>query len=423
LGASLFLITSTVKGQENWSPFYRTIKPTELGGLKFRYSAFVRVESGEEDAVAHMYAKVHCGAKIGFFKNTYDRPIRTNRWQQFSIEGTVDKDYTQITLGVYCLYNGNFFFDDIRLEVLTAANEWKTVFEDGFENGMAEWKQGTSGPGLINDLFNATLSTKRKSGKQSMLISAKDVVGYGTNNKVGKYADVNGIKLYYEVYGEGHPLVVLHGNGGSSMNAASHYPELQKKYKVIAIDSRAHGKSTDTDAPLTYEVMASDVSVLLDQLKLDSVYVWGQSDGAILGLMLAMNHPRKVKKVLAFGANIQPDTTAIFSWGVIDAQRLAKEGSNAQERKHNQLMVDHPNVPFSDLSKIAIPVLIMAGDRDVIRPEHTVKLFQSIKNSQLCILPGSTHGASWDKEELFLNLLYEFFDKPFTMPDTKSWYK
>ena len=128
-----------------------------------------------------------------------------------------------------------------------------------------------------------------------------------------------------------------------------------------------------------------------------------------------MNYPRKVKKVLAFGANIQPDTTALFPWLVSSIAKAAKDTSNLKTKKLNQLMQDHPNIPFTNLSNINIPVLIMAGDRDAIRPEHTLKLFQSIPKSQLCILPGTTHGAAWEKQDLFLRLLTDFFDKPFVM--------
>jgi pimeloyl-ACP methyl ester carboxylesterase len=85
-------------------------------------------------------------------------------------------------------------------------------------------------------------------------------------------------------------------------------------------------------------------------------------------------------------------------------------------------MIDYPNLPYSELSKIKAPVMIMSGDRDVIRPEHILKMYQSIPNSQLCILPGATHGGAWEKKDLFLTIMNDFFNKPFTMPDTKDWY-
>ncbi len=234
--------------------------------------------------------------------------------------------------------------------------------------------------------------------------------------------EVNGIKLYYEIYGEGAPLVVLHGNGGSISNAGSHYHDLIKKYKVIAIDSRSQGRSTDTDQPLNYDVMASDVNALLDKLNIDLVFIWGQSDGAILGLLLAMDYPKKVKRVVAYGANIQPDSSAVFPWALTAINKLINKAKDKREVKLNVMMRDFPNIPYEKLHSIKAPILIMGGDRDVIRPEHLVKMFQSIPNSQLCILPGATHGGSWEKKEQFIKIMNDFFNEPFTMPDTKDWF-
>ncbi|HPH86720.1 MAG TPA: alpha/beta hydrolase, partial [Ferruginibacter sp.] len=211
--------------------------------------------------------------------------------------------------------------------------------------------------------------------------------------------------------------------GGSISSAGSHYPELIKKYKVIAIDSRSQGKSTDTDKPLTYDQMASDVNALLDQLHIDSAFIWGQSDGAILCLQLAMDYPKKVKRVVAYAPNIQPDSSAIFGWAVTAVNRVIKTSTDKHEVKLYEMMRDYPNIPFEKLRTIKAPCLIMGGDRDVIRPEHLVKMFQYIPNSQLCILPGSTHGGAWEKRVMFLQILNDFFTKPFTMPTTEDWFK
>jgi pimeloyl-ACP methyl ester carboxylesterase len=163
--------------------------------------------------------------------------------------------------------------------------------------------------------------------------------------------------------------------------------------------------------------MASDVNNLLEQLNIDSAFIWGHSDGGILALILAKDYPKKVAKVLAVGANIQPDSLALFPWAI---NYIKKKADNSKEGKLFTLMLDHPNIPYSELSKIKVPVLIMSGDRDMIRPEHTLKLFQSIPFSQLCILPGSTHFGEWEKEEFFIKILEEFFNKPFKMPDTRN---
>src|ERR1035441_10550855 len=133
--------------------------------------------------------------------------------------------------------------------------------------------------------------------------AAECQINYGSNTLVGKYANVNDIKVYYEIYGAGEPLLLLHGNGGSIQNFEYQIPELSKHFKVIAVDSRAQGKSTDSDQEITYALMASDMSALIDKLKLGSVYVVGWSDGGNVGLELAFAHPQQVKKLVTFGAN------------------------------------------------------------------------------------------------------------------------
>lgn len=414
----LLLIGINCKGQDTWISYLHKIEAKGYEGLGFRLQALVRTEVTDDSASARLWARVDKENGVGFFDNMEKRPIRSSEWKKYSIEGKIDSASTQLAFGALCTYNGKFYYDDIKLDIEIKKGKWKNVFTADFENGNNPLTKSR-----VDSNFNAHLISGQKAQKaQCLMIEGTNVPTYGVNNKAGKFADVNDIKLYYEVYGQGTPLVILHGNGGSIENASPFYPDLIKNYKVIAIDSRAHGKSGDTEAPLTYDLMASDVNELLDQMKLDSVFIWGQSDGAILGLILAMDYPKKVKKVLAFGSNIRPDSSAVFSWAIAGMQKILKESTDRRERKLNRLMVEYPNIPFSKLSTIKSPILIVAGDRDAIRPEHTLKLFQHIPNSQLCIIPGTTHGAAWEKKGLFLMILNDFFNKPFTMPDTKSWY-
>jgi pimeloyl-ACP methyl ester carboxylesterase len=423
----LFLITNQITlAQANWVSYSQSIQAQNYEGLHFRLQASIKTEIDDDSASARLWIRVEKKNRGGFFENMWFKPIRNKDWDIYSIEGKIDSGAFKVAFGALCQYNGKFFYDNIRLDIKTNENQWKNVFLEDFKDGVNSLKQGVNHePDVKHNVnYNAEIHKENEAkGNQCLLIVGKGVPNFGVNNKVGKHASVNGIKLYYEVYGEGQPLVVLHGNGGSIKSATPHYPHLIKKYKVIAIDSRAQGRSTDTNTPLTYEQMASDVNALLEQLKVDSVLIWGQSDGAIIGLILAMEYPEKVKKILAFGANIQPDSTAVFQYAIDYDKEKLQNSNNETKRKLYQLMLDYPNIPYSKLSQIKAPILIMAGDRDVIRPEHTLKLFQNIPNSHLCIIPGSTHGASWAKKELFLILLDEFFEKPFYMPDTKQWYQ
>ena len=119
-------------------------------------------------------------------------------------------------------------------------------------------------------------------------------IDYGNNKNAGKYYKVRGINMYAEQYGSGKPLLMFHGNGGSIRSMASIIPYFSQRYQVIAIDSRAHGKSTDNADSLSFEMMADDDAELLDQMHIDSAYVIGWSDGGIVALALAMRHPSKL---------------------------------------------------------------------------------------------------------------------------------
>lgn len=238
-------------------------------------------------------------------------------------------------------------------------------------------------------------------------------ISYGNNPQAGKYYSNNGVKVYYEVYGEGRPLVLLHGNGGSIRSRAAFIEEFSKKYKVIAFDNRCHGKSDCPAGYLTYEQMADDVGKTLQHLGIDSAYVWGHSDGGIVGLLLAIHYPGNVKKLLATGANLRPDSSAIEP-GLFPLLNVMEQQARTDSIHYKQflLLVEQPNIPVNDLQKIKSDVLIMAGDRDAIRVEHTVEIFKNIPGALLCILPGTTHFVYADRPQWFKEILFDFFDNP-----------
>ena len=410
--------------QGSWTSESHTISVKGYEGHRFRMQAKVKAEAADDSAAARLWARVDKAQGYGFFNNMDDRPVRSTDWKTYTIEGVIDPAAQQMVVGALVTLNGKFYYDDFKVEAETEKNKWVPLYTADFENGMNGWSNSIGkGQAGINNLYKASVQPDRVSHSNVLVIEGTDVPNYGNNKKAGHYADVNGIKLYYEIYGEGAPLVVLHGNGGSISNAEEFYPELIKKYKVIAIDSRAQGRSGDTEKPLTYDMMAADVNALMEQLHIDSAYLWGQSDGAILCLQMAMDYPKKVKRALAYAPNIQPDSSAVFGWAVTAVNRTIKNSKDPKEVKLYTMMRDYPNIPFSKLHTITAPILIMGGDRDVIRPEHLVKMFQNIPNSQLCILPGSTHGGAWENHEHFMQILNDFFNKPFKMPTTEDWFK
>ncbi|RPD46841.1 alpha/beta hydrolase [Hymenobacter sediminis] len=242
-------------------------------------------------------------------------------------------------------------------------------------------------------------------------------VPYGNNPAAGHYASVRGLKLYYETYGSGAPLLLLHGNGGSSQAFAKTIPYFAKRYRVIALDSRAHGKSTDASDSLSFEQMADDCAALLTQLRLDSAYVLGWSDGGITALVLAMRHPGKVKRLAATGANLWPDSTALTPRLWQQMQRGYREGSTqtfTDAKRRNDWKVflldwNQPHIPLSALARIQAPAFIIAGDRDIIRAEHTLAIYQSLPRAWLWIVPNSGHATLHDHADEFNRKTDVFF--------------
>jgi alpha-beta hydrolase superfamily lysophospholipase len=137
--------------------------------------------------------------------------------------------------------------------------------------------------------------------------SPKPAAKYGSNPAAGKTFTHDGISLYYEVYGTGEPVLLIHGNGGSIATLGAQIDHFQKHYRVIAMDSRDQGRSGDSPDRITYEKMTDDLAALLDHLESGPVYVLGWSDGGIEALLLGIRHPAKVKKIAAMAANLNPE--------------------------------------------------------------------------------------------------------------------
>ena len=249
------------------------------------------------------------------------------------------------------------------------------------------------------------------------LAVAQSAVPYGQNPAAGHYQPVRGVRLYYETYGQGPPLLLLHGNGDNISAWAKNIPYFARRYRVIAVDSRAHGKSIDAGDSLSFEMMADDFAGLLTSLRIDSAYVMGWSDGGINALVLALRHPAKVRKLVATGANLWPDSTALMPGLYRQQQRGYRENRNVKftdaKRKNDWkvfcLDVFQPNIPLSALHRVRVPAFIIAGDGDVIRPEHTVAIYQNLSRAWLWIIPNSGHATLQEHAEEFNRQTEAFF--------------
>jgi pimeloyl-ACP methyl ester carboxylesterase len=247
-----------------------------------------------------------------------------------------------------------------------------------------------------------------------------DTTIYGRNTKAGHYLNTRGFKMYYETYGKGEPLLIIHGNGGSINNFLYQIPYFSKEYKVIVADSRAQGRSADNSDSLSYEMMADDLNALLDSLHLDSCFVIGWSDGGINGLLLAIRHPGKVKKLAVTGANLWPDTSAInafaYNWAMnLNATLRSKPQTpeTKAELKLAHLLSYEPHISLEQLRTIKCPTLVIGGDHDIILPKHTMLIAQNIPQSYLWILPNSGHSTPIYYKDEFNKTVDDFFKKPY----------
>lgn len=190
-------------------------------------------------------------------------------------------------------------------------------------------------------------------------------------------------------------------------------------------DSRAQGKSADPGDSLSYEMMADDYAALLDALQIDSAYVIGWSDGGINGLLLAIRHPQKVKKLAITGANLRPDTTAVSAeiWDLVLPTYFElknKPEKNEQEKagyKLTRLLIENPHISQNDLQKIQCPTLVIGGDHDVIKEEHTLEIYKNISRAYLWILPNSGHSIPVVYAQEFNKKVDVFFKSSFRQFD------
>ena len=222
------------------------------------------------------------------------------------------------------------------------------------------------------------------------------------------YSDVNGIKMYYEIYGQGKPLVLIHG-GGSTIQSTFEkaIPFLAKNRKVIAVELQAHGRTSDRNQDSSFEQDADDVATLLKNLKIDKADFFGFSNGGTTTLQIAIRHPEIVDKIILGSALAKRNGVPDWFWDFMKQAKLEnmpeqlKEAYKKVVSDPNRLqimhdrdakrMVDFKDIPDEKIKSIKAPALIIIGDKDIITPEHAIELHRQIGNSELAIIPGG-HG-------------------------------
>lgn len=198
--------------------------------------------------------------------------------------------------------------------------------------------------------------------------------------------NVNNVNINYEVFGDGKPILLLHGNSETHKVFDKLIDCLKTDYKVYAIDSRCHGNSEDTKK-ISYDLMAQDVIAFINTLNLEHSILYGFSDGGIVGLLVAIKEPDLLSKLIVSGANINPN-------GLQDINLLFYKIANlVSKNKLVKMMVTEPDITTEQLNKIKIPVYVLAGEKDLIKQKHTKLIADSIPNSTLKIIKNETHGS------------------------------
>jgi pimeloyl-ACP methyl ester carboxylesterase len=220
------------------------------------------------------------------------------------------------------------------------------------------------------------------------------------------YAEVNGVKIWYAVFGQGKPVVLLHGGLANSNYWGQLVPALGGRYQVIVMDSRGHGRSTRNSEPIGYDLMASDVTAVMDFLKIEKVAIIGWSDGAIIGLDIAIHHPARLTRLFAFAANSDPSGVADIAQSAVFNQYLVRAKAEYQSLSPTPNEYDsflgqvtkmwetQPHFTAEILHRITTPTWIVDADHDeAIKRADTLFLADQIPNSGLLIEPRVSHFA------------------------------
>ncbi|ARP67849.1 alpha/beta hydrolase [Mesorhizobium sp. WSM1497] len=238
------------------------------------------------------------------------------------------------------------------------------------------------------------------------------------------YAPVNGIQMYYAVFGAGDPVLLIHGGLGHGDIWASQVATLSKTHKVIVADSRGHGRSTRTEQPYGYDLMASDYLALLDHLKIDKTALVGWSDGGIIGIDIALHHPERLTRLFAQAANVTTDgldpgvmTNKTFAAYIDRSGRDYKKMSKTPDQydafvaQMSHMWESEPAWSKEQLAQITTPTAIVAGDHDeAIKREHTEYIASAIPGAKLIILPNASHFAMLQAPDEYSRAVLDFID-------------
>lgn len=224
---------------------------------------------------------------------------------------------------------------------------------------------------------------------------------------------MNDIQLHYVEQGQGEPLVLLHGNGENCGYFEHQIPCFCHDYHVIALDTRGHGQSPRGEKPFTIKQFAEDLKDFMDEKGIEKAILLGFSDGGNIAMEFALKYPQRVEKLVLNGANLFPSgVKPLYQWPIEIGYHIAKLFSKKSDKARKNaemlgLMVNEPHIEPADLAQLSMPVLVVAGTKDMIKETHTKLIYNSLPNAQLSILEGDHFVANKNPEAF--NTIVETF--------------
>ncbi len=224
------------------------------------------------------------------------------------------------------------------------------------------------------------------------------------------------VQLHYFEQGQGQPLILLHGNGESCDYFEHQITYFSKQYRVIALDTRGHGQSPRGEKPFTIKQFAEDLHDFMDENGIEKAVILGFSDGGNIALTFALKYPERVEKMIVDGANLFPSgVKPLYQWPIEIGYHIAKMFSMKSEKaKQNAemlgLMVNEPHIESSELTCLTMPVLVIAGTKDMIKESHTRLIYKSLPNAQMNIIEGD-HFVANKNADAFNMVVDEFLRK------------
>ena len=359
-GKYSLLIENISKDVESNYAMSNLIIPAKFEGNEVEIKFYLKLEHVTGHADFPFRIDDEDNDKIQFTNLLTNRIYGTQDWKQYGLKLPLQKEAFTINLFPLLYGPGKMWIDDVQILI------------DGVDISKAKIKVGynPNGPKPIN---------------------------YGNNAAASGKVKVKDAELYYETYGAGEPLLLLHGNSQSISVFKKQIKAFSKTYKVIAVDTRGQGKSTDSSmAPLSYDLYAEDMRTLLDSLHISKTNILGWSDGGNTGLIMAAKYPKYVKKLAVTGACTNPNeavsanTLAEVAKAIESLKSKSDMKSKYQVRLFTMLLTE-PHITASDLKNIKAPVLVMAGEKDMILETHTRFIAANIPKSQLFIFKGASH--------------------------------